>query len=76
MQAMTKMLDFVSDQHEQLSLLVQNDVIEALKGLQKTHDTARSQLYVDIAKQNAAHDKEKKAEEKEEKQEEVDQAPP
>ena len=58
---MLKCCDFLADQHETLSQMLLNEVVEPMKNLQKVQATTSSQLMADIAKQNAIHDKERKS---------------
>ena len=58
---MLKCCDFIADQHETLSNMLKNEVVEPMTQLQKFVETGRTQLYTDIAKQSALHDKEYKA---------------
>ena len=60
-QAMLKCCDFIAEQHETLSTMIKNEVLEPMGQLQKFVETSRGQLYADVAKQNALHDKEHKA---------------
>ena len=54
-----KCTDFIADQHEALSLMVLNEVLEPMKNLQKQDELQRAQIYAEITKLNASHEKEK-----------------